>query len=356
MRNLTRRVVSLHLVSLAGLLASACGPGYLTPEEVRSHLLLPRGTVAQETVGRATDDFFDVKGAQSAEGFARLLKSSESGGDSASAWAAGLVDSGDIDAMERAVSFGAAETIGDIFCAAGLVAAISAFDDCEGDQRECEVDLTIDSCILRIGEGGDENARGKISFRLRTVNGDDWHREELNIEFEGFEVSSSDDTVDYLGGLIALESTEIGSGHLEVIFSADIDAQQRSVERGLFDDGILSRERFSVALRFTAQASDEASSGTLEIVAFVDVDDDAHDQSVVLTLQAESRQIDDETNLAGASLIVRGSNGYFTCTWEAASTTREGGTSTYDSSGGCIDEETGEEFTFAANYEITEDV
>jgi hypothetical protein len=338
----------LPIVSVLGLLLSACGPSYMSPDDVRSHLLLPRGEVASDTLGNVTDDIFHTQKANDLEGFAGFVKSSESGDDSASAWAAGIV--GDSDAMATAVSYGVAEDVGDIFCAASLVAAISRFDSCESDSTECEVELTIDSCIFRIGEGGDENARGRIKFRLHHQEGidGDWERNDLDIEFDAFETSRDDGTTDYIAGIIALETNEIGDGFTEIIFSADIDTQVRSTDRGLLDDGLISRERVSAALRLTAQEGVDRSSAMVEILAFVDDTDDTRDESVVILLEAESRQIDPETEIAGATLIVRGSNGAFSCTFESVAREGDDGDSSYHSAGQCIDEETGEVFNWDA--------
>lgn len=331
-----------------------CGNDYLTPEEVRAHILLPRGAISEDTVGRVTDDFMKKQKADGIEGFANLMKSSEGGNASASAWAAGMVDEGDMGAMELAVSYGAAEDVADIFCAASLVAAIAAFDSCEADARECEAKLTIDSCVMRIGENGDRNARGRMVFKVKTTKGDGWSRGQLSLAFEDFESTNPNGNMDYIGGLIAVETTEM-PGFEEVIFTADLESQERTLERGLFDDGILSHERVTAAARFTFQESENSTAGTLEIVAFVDEDGERND-SVVIAFEAESRRIDESTELAGATLSVRGSNGSFTCTWEGAAEQRDAATSSYESSGSCVDEDTGETFDWDSSYEIREDV
>lgn len=342
--------LSVVTVSAALLLAAGCGPDYLTPDDVRSHLLLPSGSVSQDTVGRVTEGFYGQQDADSIENYAGFLKSSESGGDGAAAWAAGIT--GSSSAMEDAVAMGAAEDIGDIFCAASLVAAISAFDSCESSDTECDVELTIDACLLRIGEGGDENARGRIVFNLHTERGDEWSRETLSLQFEGFEATNSDGNMDFFAGNIFIESTEL-PGHEEVIFSADIDTQERSVERGLFDDGIIWRHRVTAAARFTSQEGVDRQATTLEIVVFVDDTDDTRDESVVIQFEAESRQIDENTELAGATLVVRGSNGAFSCTWSSASREGDDGDRSSSSAGECIDEDTGEVFNWTSTSSST---
>lgn len=328
------------------LAGTGCGVDYLTPEDVRTHLLLPRGQVSENTIGSVTDDFFNTQDANSIEGYANFLKSSEGSDDSAAAWAAGL--SG--NEMESAVQMGVAEDIGDIFCAASLVAAIASFDACDNGDTSCEVELVLDSCVLRIGEGGDEHARGRIVFNLLTERGenDDWSRETLSLAFEDFEATNEDGNMDYFAGNIFLEATEL-PGYEEVIFSADIDLQERTVDRGLLDNGLLWRRRVTAAARFIGQDGTSRDSGSLEIVAFVDDTDDTRDESVVIQLEAESRRVDENTELAGATLVVRGSNGAFVCTWNSASREGDGGDQTYESAGECIDEESGETFTWSAN-------
>lgn len=338
------------LFALAALLTSACGPGYLTPEEVRKHLEAPSGVVGQDTIGYATDDFFRAQRASAAEGTASFIKTSESSGG-ASAWASEVIASGN---MEQAVAFGAVEDIGDLFCAASLVASISTFDACSETPENCEAELVIDSCVLRIGENGDHRARGKMRFKIKNEEQPDFQRSELSIHFEDFEFTDDDEAgiTTYFGGIIAIETTEEPE-RAEVIFSCDFDQQRRGSERGLFEDYILERERLTVAMRFITEESAEASSGSLEILAFVDESDDSRDESVVISFAAQSRRIDEDTRIAGATLSVRGSNGAFSCTWGAASERVDEETRTYESEGSCIDEETGEEFnwTSTATYQ-----
>lgn len=333
---------TFHPIVLSLIATSTACSGYLTPDEVRQHLESPRGSVAQDTVGRATDDFFGAQYASGAENVASFIKGNESSGDGAAAWAANVIASGD---MEKAVSMGAVEDIGDLFCAAGLVASIASFDSC--DAGDCEAELVIDSCVLRIGENGDELARGKIKFRVKTREESDLLRSELRIEFEDFEstIDTEDGITQYFAGIIALETTSTSTRD-EVIFSCDLNQETRSSDRGLFTDYVISGQRLTVAMRFVAETSETAASGTLEILAFLDDTDDTRDESVVLSLAAESRHIDEDTTLAGATLSVRGSNGAFTCTWNAASETVDEDTRTYQANGVCIDEQTGDEFTW----------
>lgn len=354
---------AVHLRSLAAcglavtftLFTVACGPGYLTPEEVRSHLEAPKGAVTSSSIGRATRDYVRAQKASGAERSAMFFKDSESDGGAA-AWAAGVIEAG---AMEKAVAMSAVSDIGDLFCAASLVASIATFDSCSENPEDCEAELVIDSCVLRIGEGGDALAKGRIRFRIKNQERPEFHRTELSIEFEDFEstVEEGEGITQYFGGLIAIETTATESAEgnaAEVIFSCDLDEQRRSQDRGLFDDGILERQRLTVAMRFTAAESTTEASGTLEILAFLDDSDDSRDESVVLSLAAESRRLDDESPIAGATLAVRGSNGAFSCTWSSASEAIEGETRSYSSQGICLDEETGEEFSWASTATYTD--
>lgn len=347
--HLISRALPLAWVAAATL---ACGPGLLTPDEVRRHLESPSGTVSSESMGYAVDDFFRAQKASEAEAQASFIKSSESSGDGAAAWAAGILAEGQ---MEKAASLGAFEDIGDLFCAAGLVSAISAFDSCSPDQQNCQAELVIDSCVLRIGSGGDELARGKIRFRVRNQNNDEYDRSELRIEFEGFESTRNAEAgeTQYFQGLIAVESTSYTSeDREEVIFACDLEQQRRNQERGLFNDGILQQEKLSVALRFSAQSDEDSAEGALELLAFVDDSADRRDQSVVLSFRGNARRIDAESSISGASLSVRGSNGEFTCSWNSASQADAEGGRAYSSEGNCVDAQSGETFTWDSTVEL----
>ena len=335
------------LVALGAVLLTGCGPGYLTPEQAREHLENPKGQVTRDTIGRATDDFFLAQRGSAAESTASFIKANESSGDGAAAWASGVVAQG---SMEQAVALGAAEDIGDIFCAASLVASIANFDACSESADSCEAELVIDSCILRIGDGGDRQARGKIKYTIKTRSEADFERSELRITFDNFQYTDDEgaNILAYFAGILAIETTEWSDGRDEVIFSCDLDEQRRGPERGLFNDDIVERTRVTVAMRFLHEESATSETGSLQILAFVDESEDARDESVVISFQAESREIDDSTTLAGATLSVRGSNGSFECVWGAASEDIEGERRTYQSEGRCIDSDSGEEFNWSS--------
>jgi hypothetical protein len=314
---------------------TACGPGYMTPDDVRAHLALPSGSVAPDTIGSATDEFFLAQRASETETQAFFFKDD---GAAAAAFANG--------SMSNAVGVSNAASLGDVACAAGLVASLSKFDECSVDE-DCEVSVTLNSCVLRVA--GDDNARGSIKFRFKNEVEPEFRQSELTLEFQALEFSEAGASA-FLEGAVAVEFTEIGDEHVEVILSADVDFQVRGFDRGFFDDDIQERVQIRVALRFTASATEDAQQGRLEILAFVDVD--GEQESVVLTFAAESRQIDSDTTLAGATLSVRGTNGAFECTWAAASERLDVDSATYESEGNCVDLETGDTFDWSDRVEV----
>jgi hypothetical protein len=250
--------------------------------------------------------------------------------------------------MQAALDEGAAESASDVFCAASLVANISEFEQCERGM-DCEVDLTIDSCVLRIGEDGDPRARGKIYFKLKNTVDEGFERTELRITFDDFQSTRSDEeqTIERLAGVIALEtSVEEGADEssAELIFSADVDISVRQTNVDFLADPVLERTRATAAVRFTGQESADAASGRLEILAFVDEDDDARDESVALILDASSHRVDDVT-LSEATLEVRGSNGSFTCTFSSAEEDLGADGERVSAQGSCTDED-GDTFSF----------
>ena len=52
---------------------------------------------------------------------------------------------------------------------------------------------------------------------------------------------------------------------------------------------------------------------------------------------------------AGATLRVRGNNGAFSCTWDAASRQGEEGEESFESAGACVDEGSGEVFSWSGS-------
>lgn len=333
------RRLGLATLSLSALTLAACGPNYLTPDQVRDHIANPGGEVSSNTVGFATDDIFRAKRASSAESNAFFLK-----GTSAAV------------PMQTAASF--ANPVADAFCTASLVASIAAFDDCSAGADNCEAEFVIDSCVLKLGEdGGDVNADGRIRFLISNQNDGNTRAEELRITFEGFSsslVAESSDPAEFIeqfDGIIAVATTEeLDNSRSEVIFSADVDYSTRVVDPGFFDDGIVERTRLTAALRFLEERGEDFESGSLDLLAFVDDSDDTRDESVVLTFAAESRRIDN-LELTNATLELTGSNGAFLCTFNSAEEQLGNETASYTSSGNCIDQETGEEFNFSSDYE-----
>ena len=289
------RRVGLAVLSLSALsLGTACGPNYLTPDEVRSHIESPGGEISSSTIAFATDDIFRAKRASGAESNAFFLKGATFA-----------------TPMQSAASF--ANPVADGLCTASLIASIASFDDCTGSDENCEAEFVIDSCVLQLGEdGGDINADGRIRFLMSNNNDGTARAQELRLTFEGFSASMNgdvNDLVEQFDGIIAVATTEqLDNSRTEVIFSADVDYSTRVPDPGFFQDGIVERTRLTAALRFLEENSDGFQSGTLDLLAFVDETDDTRDASVVLTFAAESRQIDN-LELTNATLEMRGTNG-----------------------------------------------
>jgi len=336
------------LALTAALLACGCSD-LLTPEKVREHLENPTAAVDDGTMGQTARDFFAAQRVSAARDLAFFTKgNSGETSNLAAAWAAGD------DSMRRGISFAGGTDANDIWCAGGLAASLVAFDSCEqGD--DCEAEITIDSCLLRIGDG-DENAKGRIVFKLKNSVDGDIERTELRLTFEDFEVSGADDTTDYFDGLLAVETSEHtdrdegAADRVEVVLAADLTQQSRRVERfPIFDDGKISSTRATAGLRFTANDDDTEQNVAVELLAFVDEDDNARDESVVLRFAASSQEVSPDQTLAEATLDVSGSNGTFSCTWSAASEalSDEGDGGTVESAGSCVDED-GEVFDWSA--------
>lgn len=344
------KVALVSTIVVVAAVGSGCSD-LLTPDKVRDHLADPRAAVDDDTMGRTARDFFAAQRASSAQSLAFLARDdSDATSNLAAAWVAGD------EAWRRSMSFAAGDDIGDVLCAANLAAAIIIFNGCEtGDN--CEANLEVDSCVLRIGDGADENARGKIVFKLKNTTDDELQRTELRLTFEDFEVSGDDDTADYLDGLLALETTEFldrdagAADRVEVILAADLTQQSRRLERfPIFDDGKITSTRTTAGLRFIANDGDTEDSVGVELLAFVDEDDNARDQSVVLRFGASEKEVSADRTLADATLEVEGSNGAFACTWTAASEdlSEDGDRGSVESAGNCVDDD-GETFSFEAS-------
>ena len=339
---------SVVVVVVVTAIGSGCSD-LLTPDKVRDHLDNPRASVDDATMGRTARDFFSAQRASSAQSLAFFAREdSDATSNLAAAWVAGN------DTLNRTMSMAAGDDVGDVLCAANLAAAIIIFDGCEtGDN--CEANLEVDSCVLRIGDGADDNARGKITFKLKNTSNTEFQRTELRLTFEDFEVTGSDgDTADYFDGLLALETTEFldredgATDRVEVILAADITQQTRRLERfPIFDDGKITSTRATAGVRFLANDGETEDSVAVELLAFVDDDDNARDESVVLRFGANAKEIAPDKSLAEATLEVEGSNGSFKCTWSAAEEDLDGDgdKGTVQSAGRCVDED-GDEFSF----------
>lgn len=331
-----QRPLILPLLIIASLaLGTGCG-ARLTPERVRELLDTPTGSVSPESMANATRDMFLADRATSLENFANILKLDASEDDSSNAI--------------PGVSTGVLEDAGDVFCVGGLVASALAFDACKlGD--ECKSELTIDSCLLRVGDAGDEDARGKIKMKLENVVESNLDRSTFGIEFDGWESTHDDGLLDGFAGVIALESTRAtDDSSIDLVFASDLDVNLKRKERGFFDDGIEEHTNFTAGLRFQAEETEESASGKLEILAFADTDG-GQDESLVVRLSAEGHQVNAEEAVAStatAALEVIGENGTFACTWNGDQVEQTGSRDgvTVTSAGDCVDED-GETFSFS---------
>jgi hypothetical protein len=324
-------VLTLLIVASLSSLGTGCG-ARLTPEKVRELLDTPTGSVSPESMANATRDMFLADRATSIENFASILKLDLGSDDSSNAL--------------PGVSTGVLEDTGDVFCVGGLVASALAFDACKlGD--ECKSELTIDSCLLRVGDAGDEDARGKIKMKLENVLESDLERSTFGIEFDGWESTRDEGLLDAFAGVIALESTRAtDDSSIDLVFASDLDVNLKRKQRGFFDDGIEERTNFTAGLRFQASETEDSAQGSLEILAFADADG-GQDESLVVRLAAEGHRVNAAEAVASAALEVIGENGTFACTWNGERVEQTGSRDgvTVTSAGDCVDED-GETFSF----------
>ncbi|MCC7108027.1 MAG: hypothetical protein IT382_01955 [Deltaproteobacteria bacterium] len=322
------------LLSAALLIAgTGCGQR-LTPERVRELLDAPTGDVSPDSMGRVTRDLFGADRATGAEALAQLIKADQGDGSS--------------NAVRPipGVQTGVIEDAGDVFCVGGLVAGLATFDGCELGE-ECDADVTIDSCLLRVGDEGDEAARGKIRFQLTNVVEAELERSTMSIEFQEWKASHDEDTLDTLDGVIALESSRAtDDSAIDLVFAADFDQNLVLKEHGLFEDGIQERTETVAGLRFQASETEDSAQGQLDVLAFVD-ENGNREESVTIRLAAESHRVDADNATASAALEVIAANGTFACTWSGAEEAVDNDGVHVTSAGSCVDED-GETFDFSA--------
>lgn len=315
----------------------------LTPERVREHLDNPTAAASAKTLPRSSRDYFAAQRVSAAQSFAFFAKGLATGN--------GADDAAISGAFSTAENTLSKAGLGDVICAGGFIADAATFDGCElgGD---CDAELVLDSCIMRAS--GDDHATGKLVFRLKSESseslGEAFHRSELRLTFEDFEVTDGNE-VDYFDGILAIETTahldsEADEGNIEVVIAADVTQQRRRIERGWFDDGLMESHRATAGVRFTAAADDDSASVDVELLAFIDEDDNTREESLALVFGADAQEVSPDKVLAEATLSVRGSNGDFTCTWGGASEATAQGVVTVQSDGSCIDDD-GETFEFS---------
>lgn len=323
----------------------------LTPEEVRAELDNPSGSVDDGSMVAIADDWFGAGSAFEAEDMAGILKTSQSRRARTGTPLDVIVAP---EVLDNALNFGAASTVVDIFCVTDLITDISEFDDCETGTT-CEVELTIDSCILRLGDDGDDLAKGSITFTLSETTTAEYNRGELSIEFEDWQYSSGQ-IVDYTDGLIALEFTEwLTEDRDEIIYSVDLTQKNINPdEDGVFTDGATWENRARAAMRITTLSEGATESATLELLAFVDIGNDGtQEDTLVITLDFTTTEVSDAVDSASLTLQVRGSNGSFTCSWQGAVAEQTEDTTGYHSEGTCVDDDTGETFNWNGTHTVT---
>jgi hypothetical protein len=325
-----RSLVLASVVVVPAILGAGCNPR-LTPDEVRGLLDEPKGTVTAAVMPAVTRELFMTDRATGFENFASVLKSDQSDDG----------DGGDDNGGDE----GVAGAIGDTFCVGGLVASVASFDGCQSGDS-CQAELSLDSCLLRVGDPGvDEEAKGKIVFKVDNAVDDDVATTALSLEFQGWESSRDGDTLHALDGLISLDTViDDANSHAEVVFASDLDARARNKERGFFDDGVVEHAHLQAGLRFEADSTDTSAEGSLEVLAILD-EDGRREDSVVIRLTGEGHQVDAESATAGAALEVVGENGTFRCEWSATSQKGDRDGVTVSSTGQCTDED-GEVFEF----------
>ncbi len=344
-----RLFTTLVFAALTALVG--CKGEYLTPEEVRAQLENPSGSVDDGSMVAIADDWFNAGDAFDAEDMAGALKSSQSRRRRTGTPLDILVAP---EVLDQALSYGAASTVYDIFCVTDLITDIQEFDECDSGET-CEVELTIDSCILRLGDEGDDNAKGSIIFTLSETTTDEYERGELSIEFDGWQYTEGD-RVEYTDGILALEITEwLTEDREEIIYSVDLTQKLIDPEEdGVFSDGAFWEARSRAAMRLTTLVTGATDSVTLEILCFVDIDNDgSQEDTLVITLDYTHTQVSSEVDSVSATLQVRGTNGSFTCSWHGAVAERDEDTTGYHSEGSCVDDETGESFSWDGTHTVT---
>lgn len=309
----------------------ACGPGYLTPEEVRDYIANPTGTVDESSMGLVADDYFAAQQGMGAGMLGFGVQSDQRGSDGGGITAGTALGMG-LPTVQKG-------TAGDVFCVTNLVAQLATYDACSrGDS--CDVDLTIDSCLFRVGDEGDELADGKLHFSLTEDTNADFDRGTLLLEFEGWEYTLEDGLVDRTDGILGFEYTDYKTRSLsETILSVDIErAHIDPAQDTLFNNGHVWDQRASAAVMASFEELEDGETASLDILAFTGSESEELDEWVVMGFDYESTWASDTSATFDATMTVTGSNGSFECVWSAQAD-QDAGTSTYTSEGVCTDED-----------------
>ena len=333
---------------LAFALLFACNNGPMDAEDVRNELDNPTARLDASTLPDVTDDFF-----LNDEAFDRELGAFGflgSAGSSSRVGPQGMAQKvRDFASVEGLQDVGA-PALGDFFCATDFLLQLATFEDCSRGNT-CEVELVLKACLFRIGENGDESAKGKIRFTVREEQQQDFDRGALELGFEKWRYTEADGAWTQLDGLLAIEGTSWHDGtREELVYSADFSTRGFDPDaRGVFRSGETFDLAVRAAMRFVYEQVGDTEVGTVEMLAWVDEDGDGRDDgSAVIRFSVDVSPLgatDQDGTLTGFTAEVIDATGTWSCTWNVAEQTSDTDGTTWTSAGTCTDPN-GETVTF----------
>ncbi|MEZ4316802.1 MAG: hypothetical protein R3F61_04850 [Myxococcota bacterium] len=320
---------------LALALLFACNKGPMGPDDVRAEMENPSGRLTAQNLPGVADDFFASSEAYDGESLAwGWVGNARGGGTSERLGPDRMADRvRDLANLDGFVSKG----LGDIFCATDFLLQLSTFESCDRGNT-CEVELVVKACLMRIGEDGDEAAKGKLRFTLREEQDRDFDRGSLSLGFEDWRFTDGDAWAE-LEGLLAIEGTSWHDGSREeVLYSADFSTRGLDPDaRGVFRSGETFDRRVRAAMRFVYEDDGTTETGTIELLAWVDEDGDGdEDGSVVVRFGVEVSTLDTGT-MTGLTAELVDATGVWTCTWNVAEQLSDSDGTTWTSAGTCTD-------------------
>ncbi len=329
------------MLALAPLtLLFACNNGPMDAEDVRAELDNPTARLDASTLPDVTDDFFlnDEAFDRETNAFS-FLGSAESGArlgpEGMAERVRGFANASDLQDI-------AAPALGDVFCATDFLLQLSSFEDCDRGNT-CEVELVLKACLLRIGEDGDDSAKGKIRFTLREEERSDFDRGTLELGFEKWRYTEASGAWTQLDGLLAIEGTSWHDGSREeLVYSADFSTRGFDPEaRGVFRSGETYERIVRAAMRFVYEEVGSTETGSVEMLAWVDEDGDGReDATAVIRFSVEVSPLgatDEDGTLTGFTAEVIDASGTWTCTWNVAEQVSDTDGTTWTSAGTCTD-------------------